>query len=296
MARRILVTGATGTVGSRVIRELSGRIPSGDIVAATRDPARLGGAPDTPRAVRLDMDDPGTIAPAVQGVDTLFLLTGYSVSMLLHSKRILDAAQAAGVRHVVHMGAWGSADSRFQHLIWHDFVERYIMTTGMSGIHLRPKTFMQNVLHGLRNGSTAIRQFYGHQAVGWIDADDIAAVAAACLAEPERHAGKVYELAEDARSMGEVAQILALETGLPFVYEPRDPRDLAAILAKRGMEPAYGESLAMATVAIAEGGVADIDKVYANVEAITGRPASRWSDFARKNRSAFVDKARAPVR
>jgi len=296
LARKILITGATGTVGSAVLRILQQSLSTDEVVAATRNPAKVIERFPNVRAVLIDFDAPETLAPSLEGVDTLFLVTGYSVAMLLHSKLVLDAARRAGVRHVVHLGAWGSDRSVFQHLVWHDFVERYVQTSGFTWTHLQPKTFMRNVLTALRPGSTTLHQFYGHTVVGWVDPDDVAAVAAASLIQPDLHAGKTYQLSEDALSIDAVAQVLATETGLPFVYEPRDPSQLEGILAKVGMEPAYGQSLARSTVAIAAGQVPDIAQTYDTVRSVTGRPGATWRDFARRHREAIIRRATAAIR
>lgn len=291
--KRILVTGASGTTGSAVLRALQRLAPEQPVLAATRDPQKLAARMPWVAALRMDFDEPDTMAPAMQGVDTLFLVTGYSVGMLLHSKLVLDAARKAGIQHVVHLGAWGSGESRFPHLVWHDYVERYVQTSGFTWTHLQPKTFMRNVLTALRPGSTRVSQFYGDTVVGWVDPDDVAAVAATCLLRPEQHAGRTYPLAEDAQSVHGVAAILAEETGLHFVYERRDPRELAAILARAGMEGAYGESLAASAVAIAEGRVPGIADRYHTVQEVTGRPGTSWRAFVQRHRESIVKRAAA---
>ncbi|MES2534929.1 MAG: NmrA family NAD(P)-binding protein [Pseudomonadota bacterium] len=298
MNTRILVTGATGTIGGAVMRAL--KAPSSDdrctVVAGVRNAAkREQMTSDGIDAVPLDFDDPASVAAAMEGVDCLFLTTGYSVSMLIQSKTVLDAARKAGVRHVVHLGAWGSDTSPHQHLIWHAFVERYIEALGFSWTHLQPKTFMRNVLTALRPGSTTLMQFYGDTKVGWIDPADIAAVAAAALLEPAAHGGQTYQLAEDARSGAEVAAILAQVTGLPFTYAARDPHALAPILLKAGMEPTYANSLAAATIAIAAGEAPGIGDTFDTVQQVTGRPGTRWIDFAERHRERLIRTATAAV-
>lgn len=290
---RILVTGATGTTGKAVLSALQAQAPAQGVVAAARDPAKLLERNPGTAAVRLDYDDPTSIATALDGVDTLFLVTGYSVEMLLHSKLVLDAARAAGVGHVVHLGAWGSENSPFQHLVWHDFVERYVQSAGFGWTHLQPKTFMGNILTGLRAGSTTICHFYGDTAVGWVDSADIAAVAAACLTEPAKHAGQTYRLSEDARSVEEVARILAEETGLPFVSEARDPQDMMKALEKNGMEPSYAKSLVASVAAVSSDKVPGISEIYGTVLKVTGSPGTTWQEFAWRNRERIIKKATA---
>ena len=230
----------------------------------------------------------------MKGVDRLFLTTGYSVEMLLQSKTALDAAQRAGVRHVVHLGAWGSDNNRYQHLIWHSFVERYIEALGFGWTHLQPKTFMRNVLSALRPGSTELKLFYGETVVGWVDPEDIAAVAAAALLDPDSHSGQTYRLAQDARSGREIVAILEEVTGLPFSYSPLDPHELAPILLKSKMEPTYAKSLAEATVAIASGNAHGIAEIYDTISLVTGKQGTSWIDFARRNRERLIRNATSP--
>jgi len=147
---------------------------------------------------------------------------------------------------------------------------------------------MQNVLSTLRPGSCVLRHFSGLSRIGWIDVDDIAAVAARALLEPGEHAGKVYPLSEDSLSMEQVAAVLAAETGAPFVADGRDPALLLPALLKFGMEPVYAASLARGTVSAARGEAADAAAVYDTVRLVTGRAGTRWSDFARMHRAQLV--------
>jgi NAD(P)H dehydrogenase (quinone) len=124
--------------------------------------------------VMLDLDDESTLLPALQGIHTLFVLTGYTVDMLKQSKALLDNAKKAGVEHVVHLGACGRDDTTVAHWGWHQFVERYIEWCGLSFTHLRPETFMQNLLsyggektikHGVVNA------FVKDARLSWVDVD-----------------------------------------------------------------------------------------------------------------------------
>ena len=296
MARRILITGATGAVGGALIAALSSH-PREDVVviAASRSPAkreRL--AARGVETTHLDYDDPASIRTAVAGVNRLFLATGYTIDMLVHSKRVLDAAREAGVEHVVHLGAAGSDTQPYAHLVWHAYVERYIEALGFGYTHLQPKTFMRNVLAVVRPGSLALRQFFLDAPIPWIDTDDIAAVAAAALLEPESHRNVTYPLSAEVLPMGEVVATIAAVTGLPFTYDARDPEELLPVLLKLGMEPTYAASLARAIGDAAKGAIPGHAQVYDTVERVTGRPAVTWAQFASKHRERFQAAASEP--
>src|ERR1700733_7861134 len=92
---RVLVMGATGQVGGAVVNHLKG-IAAIDVVAAARDvsKAKSLGVP----VVHLDLDDIETFAPALIGVDRLFMATGYTVDMLRPSKDLVNYAKRASVQ------------------------------------------------------------------------------------------------------------------------------------------------------------------------------------------------------
>ena len=143
ISQRVLVTGGTGQVGSRVIEELSA-FPALEVIAGSRNPARA--RERGFKSVALDLDRPETIGPALVGIDSVFLLTGYTVDMLRQSKALVDAARRAGVSHIVHLGACGNDETDIAHYGWHQFVERYIEWSGIDYTHLRPEVFLQNLL------------------------------------------------------------------------------------------------------------------------------------------------------
>jgi uncharacterized protein YbjT (DUF2867 family) len=180
--------------------------------------------------VYLDLDKPETIAPALDGVDCAFMLTGYSIDMMRQSKDFLNIAKKAGVKYIVHLGACGDNDTRVAHYAWRQFVERDIEWCGFSFTHTRPEIFMQNLLgfgglsfvkHGL------IRHYVGKARLSWVDVEDVAAVAAACLLNPERHAGQTYRLGYEAEAatFDDIANIFRNVIVQPFSYEGRPPKE-----------------------------------------------------------------------
>lgn len=297
MTDRILITGASGKVGGALLSQLrSGPGADGkSLVAASRSEAqRQAFEAQGVQAVAFDFADPASVRAAMRGIGQLFLCTGYTQDMLVHSKLALDAARDAGVRQVVHLGALGPRGSDLPHFVWHDYVEAYIAQLGFQFTFLRPRAFMQNVLATLRPGSLVLRHFSGACRIGWIDVDDIARVAAQALIDPGRHAGKAWPLSEDSLSMDEVAAVFAAETGLPYVAEARDPALLLPALLKSGMDPVYAASLARGTAASARGEGADAAAVHDTVRQVTGRAGTRWTDFARTHRARLGRQAPDP--
>jgi NAD(P)H dehydrogenase (quinone) len=284
---RVLVMGATGQVGGSVASLLS-RNPQLDVVAAARNPAKAAhlGVP----VVLLDLDKIETFAQALVGVDRLFMATAYTVDMLRQSKDLVNMAKKADVKQIVHLGACGDDDTRVAHYGWHQFIERYIEWSGITFTHLRPEIFMQNLLgYGgesyVRGG--VIRHYVGNARLSWVDCDDVAAVATACLTDPERHAGKTYRLGYEAKNYHEVAETFTEVLGQPFSYEHRPPSEFLRNVLAAGAEPAYMKCVFDSYSDLTEGKDLGADQVFDNFTCITGGHPRTIADFARRYADRF---------
>lgn len=183
---RVLIIGATGRVGSYVMKELD-KNNDGIIVrySTTSEDVAKQWQKDGREAVILNLDQPETFADALENIDRVFLLTGYTLDMLRQSKMFVDAASEAGVGHIVHLGVFTSRQDLIPHFIWHDMIETYIEASGMAWTHLHPNVISDSIL--VQNPSItetgSFNVFWGNAAQGWVFAEDIAAVAAAVLRE-----------------------------------------------------------------------------------------------------------------
>jgi uncharacterized protein YbjT (DUF2867 family) len=286
----VLITGATGQVGGATIACLQQHTGT-RVVAGARSPekARKQLGPDT-EVVHLDLDRPETLAAAFRGVDRALLVTGYTVDMLKQSKMFLDAAREAGVRHIVHLGACGRDDTHVGHWAWHQFVERYIEWAGFTFTHLRPEWFMQNLVGygGSRPVQQGVlRQYVEDAAVSWVDCEDVAAVAAEALRDPETHAGRTYRLGYDAKTFDEIAAVLAEELGQEFRYDPRPPEEFLTRMREAGAEMAYMSCVYQHYKDYAAGTIPGAAEVFDNFNRITGRQPVTWRDFIRRHAESF---------
>lgn len=287
----ILITGATGQIGSSTLRCLLAD-DSITLVAAVRSAAKA--EPFEAQGIRtvvLDFDREETLAPALQGIDRTFLVTGYTVDMLRQSKAFLENAKQAGVQHVVHLGACGRDDTTVGHWAWHQFVERYIEWLGFSFTHLRPEAFMQNLLS--YDGTQAvnagvIQQFTGDAPFSWVDGEDVAAVASQALLRPDKHAGKTYRLGYDAKSYDEIAAIMSELLGQPFRYEALPPEVFLENMRAVGAEMAYMNCVYDNFKRVAARAIPGVEDTFDNFPEITGREPVRWKEFVQKHRGAFA--------
>jgi len=109
MVARVLIIGATGTVGSHVVKEFD-KNDEGVVIrlATSRSEVAEKWRAEGRDAVVLDLNRPETFTEALEGVDRVFLLTGYTSDMLYQSKKFVDASVNAGVSHIVHLGVFTS--------------------------------------------------------------------------------------------------------------------------------------------------------------------------------------------
>lgn len=288
---KVLITGATGQVGSKTLALLLEN-QNIELLAAVRSPEKA--QPFTAQniaTVLLDFDDESTHALALAGVERLFLVTAYTVDMLRQSKVLLDNAKKAGVKHVVHLGVCGRDDTSVAHWAWHQLVERYIECLGFSFTHLRPETFMQNLLSygGKKSIENGIINAYVKEArLSWVDVDDVAQVAALALAHPELHAGKTYRLGYDAKTFTEIAALMTEIVGKPYHYEALSPEVFLASMQAAGAEMAYMFCVYEHWKRYAAGTIPGADDVFDNFPEITGRQPTRLRDFIEKHQAELA--------
>src|SRR5712691_3881657 len=217
----LLVLGVTGQVGQLVARHL--RRSEAHFTVGSRRKANLAELADHFGASRfIDLDDPRTFNEALKDITGIFLITGYTVAMLVQSKSLIDAAKRNGVTHIVHLGAFTrDHDSYSTVFAWHQMIEAYLRDSGVAWTNLHPNMFMQNLLtHHAVTG--ALFNAYTSKPLGYTALEDVAESAAMILMEgPERHGGKDYGFSADALDPKQVAETLTVATGRKFTSAVR---------------------------------------------------------------------------
>ena len=207
-----LVLAGTGKTGSRVAAKLT-RLGLG-----VRTAARNGAE------VRLDWDDPTTHSPALADVDRVYLVAPVMRTDFADQvSSFLDLAEAAGVRHVTYLSAFGIDKAAPQ--VAHRAVELDLIGRGaITHSILRPAWFMQNFSEMfLKPVGGVIAVPTGDGAEAFVDAEDIAAVAAATLASPDAHASAEYApTGPEALTVNAAADIIAGVTGQPARHNDID--------------------------------------------------------------------------
>ena len=286
----VMILGASGNTGRLIVQELA-RDP-GDVhvrVCARQAEQVEKWRGEGRDAVLLDLDEPRTFGPALAGVDRVFLLTGYTVDMLVQSKTLVDAARKAGVGHIVHQGIFGNWDCTDPHFAWHQMIECYIRASGLAWTHLHPNVFMENLLGLFAPRDGRMIFYWGEGRVGWTALRDLAAVAAAVLRDgPERHGGQDYWLSSEVLTGTEVAATVGEVLGQELRAEFRSPENLARLMAETGgMEKKYAEGGVEFMRQVADGRMGYIATVRDDGPHVTGRAATSFRAWAEENRDTL---------
>ena len=283
----ILVTGATGHIGSELVRLLAEQGTPARALIHTPDKAapiqRLG----LETAVG-DFEQPDTLDAAMAGCDHLFLLSPPSPRQAEQEQHVIDAAKRAGVAHVVKQSVpWADdPDTKLVFSRWHGQIEQHLAQSGLAYTLLRPNNFMQNFLMSaqLVADKGVLYGMTGEGRVGFIDTRDIAAVAATLLTNP-RHQGASYtRTGPEALSAAEVAERLSAAIGRQVRYVDVGPDAFRQGLRDAGLPGWLVDGVVEGNTLLAAGhGAAVTDEVAR----LTGRPPRTFAQFAADHRLAF---------
>ena len=280
---KILVTGATGTIGRKLIRQLqAAAVPFRALVRSEEK----GRALDCEYAVG-DFEQPQTLGPALVGIDALFLNGPGGELLLRQQPAAIEAARAAGVKRIVKLSARGAdANSKSPFSRFHGQVENMLADSGIAWSVLRPGSFMQNLL---RNAPVVRKEskFYGSYKdgrVAFVDCEDIAACAVLLL-RSDAYSGQVYTLSgPEAFTFQQIAETLARVLGKAVVYEDLPPEQMAEKLKANGTPAAFAQVMVGMMVQYAAGGGAQVTSAISD---LLGRPARSFEQFFTDNADAF---------
>jgi NAD(P)H dehydrogenase (quinone) len=124
--------------------------------------------------------------------------------------------------------------------------------------------------------------------MSWVDGEDVAAVAAACLRDPATHSGKTHRLGYEAKTFYEIAETMTRAIGQKFTYEPLPAEDFLSRLLAAGAEPAYMKSAYQNYSNLAAGKAVGADETFDNFRELAGRDANTIEGFVKRHRARFV--------
>lgn len=284
---KVLISGATGTTGSEVARQL--RAEGVQVRAMTRSETSADRLRDGDfEAVVADLADPASLSAALDDIDAVYVATNASPELPDLEGSLARAAAQAGIGLLVKLSVIGAAaDAPLTFARLHHDSEEQIKSSGVRWTIVRPNGFMQNTLAWAPQiaGGTV----YGPvMDARWsiVDVRDIAAVAAAALRDPDAHGGQTYTATgPEPSSPREQVATLAELLGRP-IQAQEVPNDQAKASMLEGGWPAWavermGELFELY-------GRGEAETVSADVERVVGRPARSYRQFAADHRKAFA--------
>lgn len=233
----MLITGATGTIGSALVRQLAKQHVS--VNALTRDPSKAT-FPSGVTAVAGDMLDVESMRKALQGVSTLFLLNAVSTQELTEAVLTLNLARDAGVKRLVYFSVFnGEPFTDVPHFTSKHAIERMIAQAGIPATILRPNCFMQNDAVYFKDAllGPGLYPFpIGEKGVSMVDVRDIAEVAAGAVLQREQAPQAlpneiIHLVGPDALTGPGIAKIWSGLMNKPVTYTGSDTRSFEARLA-----------------------------------------------------------------
>jgi uncharacterized protein YbjT (DUF2867 family) len=283
----VLVLGATGNVGSKVVAELIALGTPVRAFARDREKAVATVGPDVEVAIG-DFDDDASVRRALEGVDAVLITASDGPRKVEHESNLIDIVAADGAQRVVKLSTVGAGTASGPQFVAHGRIEEHLASSGLRSVLLRSSFYMTNLLGSAETMKETGKLFApaGGVRVAMIDPRDVAAVAARALIT-DAHEGKTYVLTgPEALTFEDVATGLTVATGrtIEFVDVPEDAARGQMIEA--GMPDWMAELILAAFKALRDGIAADTSDA---VRELTGSEPRSFADFARDHAALFRD-------
>ncbi|MFC3799017.1 SDR family oxidoreductase [Cohnella sp. GCM10012308] len=272
---KMLVTGATGHLGSLVVQTLLGRVPAEQIAVSVRDPQKAAALSEQGVDVRRgDFEDPASLEQAFAGIDRLLIVStdGDTETRIRQHANAVEAARHAGVGFIAYTSAPNAQESELFLAEVHRDTENAIRATGIPYAFLRNNWYIENeagAIQGIVAGAPLVTSA-GDGKVGWAARSDYAEAAAAVLAGTG-HENKVYELGGPLRTYGELACVLSEALGREVSLQQVDDETYAGVMKSAGV-PEFALPIVTAIQQAIRAGTLAVES--SDLEKLLGRPAT----------------------
>ncbi|HEY2457986.1 MAG TPA: SDR family oxidoreductase [Candidatus Acidoferrum sp.] len=282
----ILITGATGTNGQELVRQLTA---AGERVRAlVRAPADATGltGPNVELAAG-DFEKPETLEAALRDVDKAFLLTPLAERFVEWQSAFIKAAQRAGLKHLVKFSAMGAGVPEIELLRLHGQTDDLLRGSGLPFTILQPNSFYQNILSSVETIKTQGAFYWPlkNAALSTVDIRDISAIAVQALTR-SGHEGQTYVITgPEALTFEQAAEKLSAVLGRTIQYVDVPLSAAADSMRKAGMSEWDVRVVSELLGYFASGAVAAVTDT---VPLLLGRPAISFEQFAKDYRAALT--------
>ena len=263
----IAITGVTGKIGGAVATELQDLAPR--LRLLVRNPSR---APRLEGQLAVaDYSDAAASREALAGVNVLFMVSaGESPERVQQHEVFVDAAAAAGVKHIIYTSFLGAKpDATFTLARDHWYTEQHIRESGIAWTFLRD-SFYLDFFPEVVDENGVIRGPAGNGRVGAVSREDVARSATAVLRNPAPHAGCAYDMTgPQALSLNDIARIIGEVWGKQVTYQDESLEEAYASRAHYGAPGWEVDAWVSTYTAIASG---ELDVISDSVQSLTGRP------------------------
>ncbi|MEH6906976.1 SDR family oxidoreductase [Neobacillus drentensis] len=236
---KILVTGATGKLGSKVVEKLLQSVPANQLAVSVRNPEKAAGLVSRGVEVRQgDFDQPQSLVTAFAGIDRLLIISadGDNETRIRQHTDAVAAAERAGVKFIAYTSLANATESTNIMAPPHVATEAAIIKTGIPYTFLRNNWYLENEIgsiQGVLAGAPWVTSA-GSGKVGWALQQDYAEAAATVLTG-NGHENKVYELSGPLLSQEELVSALGAVLGKEIPVEQVSDETYAEIMKGLGL-------------------------------------------------------------
>ncbi|WP_393964565.1 SDR family oxidoreductase [Exiguobacterium sp. S22-S28] len=280
---KLLVTGATGKLGTKIVEHLLTKIAADDLIVSVRDPKKASDLASRGVEVRHgDFDKPDTLQEAFAGVDRLLLIStdGEEATRIRQHTAAVEAVKAAGVGLIAYTSIANAEASQNFLARTHQVTEQLIRETGIPFLFFRNNWYLENeqsTIDAVQAGQDWLTSA-GNGKVGWALQEDYAEAIATVLVDP-KPTKSIYELSGPLHTQQEIAEALGQVLGRPVYVNQVDAVTYTAIMEQAGVP----EFLLPMLQAIQEGIAAGTLAVESqDFEQILGRPPVSLEDGLRQ--------------
>ncbi|WP_423407801.1 SDR family oxidoreductase [Heyndrickxia sp. MSNUG] len=276
---KLLVTGATGKLGTKIVDALLKTVPANQLAVSVRNPEKAEGIKTRGVEVRQgDFDRPETLDTAFKGINRLLIISadGDNETRIRQHTNAVAAAERAGVEFIIYTSIGNAQESKNKLAPTHKATEEAILKTGIPYSFLRNNWYLENEsssIQGVLAGAPWVTSA-GTGKVGWALQQDYAEAAAAVLAG-NGHENTIYELSGKLLTQEEFASALGAVLGKEVPVQQVDDASYAEILEGTGVPEFLIPFLVGIQKDIREG---TLEIENSDLEKLLGRPATPLSE------------------